>query len=220
MNDNLSSSAKDEIVESSVHDSSSTAWRRLFFFLAALATLFAAMAIGAMWFAYEKVHSEYDKAAGQANEGVDLAVELQQLCDSRGAQLSKKGIAVCNQADEVVKAGSPGEQGPTGPTGPQGPQGIQGPQGPQGPIGRTGQNGPTGTSGTNGEQGATGDTGAAGQQGDIGPQGPQGERGAQGDPGQSAYPFDFDFTVDNVVGSTTYHVHCASTGQPCEVTQS
>lgn len=231
MNEHISDQDKHDIVASSIHDSVATRYRRLFVGLTVSALVFAVLAFCVIWYGYVQLVHRVDA-------GVDLAVQLQQLCDgSKTDQLSDEGVEVCKRAEQVAKDGSPGAQGPVGPTGPQGPQGIQGPQGPIGPTGasgKNGQNGATGANGVNGTDGTKGDTGATGAQGAQGPEGPQGATGPQGpkgdtgaqgpqgekgNPGESAYPFSFDFTVDNVVGSTTYHVVCSSAGQPCEVTQ-
>ena len=126
--------------------------------------------------------------------------------------------------------GPQGEQGLPGPEGPPGPQGLrgatgpQGPRGPLGPVGATGKQGiaglngatgptgPTGAKGEKGDKGDKGEKGDKGDKGDPGPPGPQGELGSPGPAGESALPFSFSFTVQDV----TYTVTCTTAG--CGVT--
>ncbi len=145
--------------------------------------------------------------------------------------------------------GPAGPTGATGPTGPRGATGATGATGPAGERGLTGAVGPTGKAGEPGPPGVDGDDGvdAEGFIGPAGPAGPQGERGEQGprgepgapgrdgadstvpgpvgpvgpvgEPGRSAYPFTFVFTVqNNPVQATTYTVTCTAPGEPCAVT--
>lgn len=211
----MSNEERDEIVHHSVDESRESRYRKLVVALFSLSGLLLVLLCCVGWYAY-------NKSQNQVAEGEDLAVQLQELCDNPSNNISVKGRALCKKADEIAR----GSQGAIGPQGPQGVQGIpgetgaQGPIGPQGPKGNPGNNGSEGTSGEPGEVGASGEPGATGAQGPAGEQGPQGETGAQGPDGESAYPFTFQFTVDNVVGSTTYNVTCRTAGEDCVVTES
>lgn len=211
----ISDEDKDEIVSTSVHDSRSGRARWLLWGLVALVAVFGLIAVSAMTYAYTQKKNE-------AARGADLAVQLQQLCAVPSQNLSVKGKALCKKAREVVDSSS---QGPAGPQGPQGVQGIQGipgavgPTGPAGPKGDPGDTGNDGSAGEPGSAGAAGEQGAMGETGPQGPQGPQGQEGPQGPAGVDAYPFQFTFTVNDVVGQTTYRVDCDKAGVACTVTE-
>ena len=125
------------------------------------------------------------------------------------------------------EAGQVGPQGPAGPPGATGPTGSTGPRGHAGKAGVNGERGMTGAPGARGAIGLPGPQGERGEKGDAGPQGPAGPAGRDGQngtdgqdgkDGQSAFPFQFSFTVQTTPAqSTTYTVTCTADG--CTVTE-
>lgn len=174
----------------------------------------------------------------------DSANDLGGLC-TKADQIIKDG-----PSGPTGPIGPPGPAGPEGPLGPKGSTGDVGPAGPAGPTGNTGPTGARGLQGTagvagkdgaagaDGQPGAVGDAGPAGSTGpagDTGAQGPSGPAGPQGEPGAtgpqgpageagpagtSAYPFTFQFTIDQgPLQNTTYTCTLVEPGTPATCQQ-
>lgn len=220
MNNPLDEESKKEIVDSSVESArfDNRHTRAVVLALIILCILLAFGLLGSLVWGYTQQKK-------QASRGTSLAQDVAAAC-ANPAQITQDIEDLCEKADKVV------EQSPSSLVGPQGPRGfpgrdgvdgnngVDGPPGPRGLRGVRGTDGIDGVDGVDGINGVNGVDGAPGPQGEPGPPGPQGELGPQGEPGASAFPFTFSFTVQgNGVGQpTTYTVTCTQSG--CTVQES
>lgn len=133
-------------------------------------------------------HRAQQNAQSLANQGQDLASQVQAEC-AKGGDVARKLGPLCQQAanldNKAPAVGPAGERGPQGPPGPEGAPGTPGVPGPVGPTGATGPGGPVGDTGQPGSVGPEGAQGPKGDRGDPGPPGPQGPEGPAGPPGET-----------------------------------
>jgi hypothetical protein len=164
------------------------------------------------------------QAEAETRAATDVAAQLAEQVEAMG------GEPAADVEEVVPEAGDP-LPGPRGIPGLPGIDGRDGRNGKDskvpGPRGATGAPGSDGTDGKNGRDGKDSEVpGPAGPTGPPGPAGPAGKdstapgpQGPAGKDGQSAYPFEFTFTVERNPGqSTTYTVTCRADG--CSVSSS
>lgn len=128
------------------------------------------------------------KKQDQALAGKDLAIQVQQACQS--TTTAEQLGSICKQAKAVEKQISAGPQGPPGLDGRDGRDGVNGTNGADGIDGRDGAPGANGVNGTNGVDGKDGAPGPAGPEG---PPGKNGQDGSNGTDGKDAYPMTWSF---------------------------
>lgn len=153
-------------------------------------------------------------AGKQAENAQDFALQVLNRCRQEEITGPLHLAGICGGAQEIASQPDvkKGDTGATGPQGPPGPPGLNGIDGSDGRDGKDGKNGRDGES-------IVGPAGPPGPAGADGANGADGKTGAKGDPGQSAYPFVFTFTVQRFGNATTtYTVSCATAGTPCTVT--
>lgn len=160
------------------------------------------------------------RAAAGAADRADLRTQLeaQQTINDR------QSAALVRANRKLVRAGEAPVVVPTTPTfiegldGLPGLAGIDGADGQDGTDGRPGARGQDGSVGAQGPQGEVGPVGPQGVPGMAGPAGPRGEvgpAGPQGSAGQSAFPFNFTFTIPGdglLEPDVRYRVTCAVDG--------
>lgn len=183
---------RDRIVAEAVSSSKDRGGRRLMFILAVLLLMFATYTVWSFQQFADNKNKKIDTSQAQAQDGRNLAKQVQEACQSSKVDTSDLGN-LCNKAQDVIES----VPGPAGEPGPKGLQGESGPPPSASQVSRavaaycaggrcTGKSatiaqvsaavasycnangqcrGPSGTDGAAGQAGAKGDTGATGDPG-------------------------------------------------------